>query len=202
MFQRWNDAAQPRARRIVTQSFKLIQRGKEGAQAGAETVKRWVEEKRADWEIRRYLKTHPSVAPDPDVKVREDAFYQQAHAAVGDFKAIESAEEMAASGDTKADRRYWRGQMQTAKANAKRSLPPLIQSFERDIKDQSVSDVVKASETMIESLAAHLKFSVPRVIHPEDALQALHGAMLEQANPWLDDDDRDHVQSLDDDDVE
>jgi hypothetical protein len=202
MFQRWSDAAEPRARRIVTHSFKLIQRGKEGAQVGTEIVKRWVEEKRADWEIRRYLKMHPSVAPDPDVKDREDAFYQQAHAAVGDFKAIQSAEEMAASGDTKADRRYWRGQMQTAKANAKRSLPPLIQSFEREIRGRSVSDVVEAAETVIESLADHLKFAVPRVIHPEDALQALHGAMLEQANPWLDNDDRDHVQSLDDDNVD
>jgi hypothetical protein len=202
MFQRWSDAAETRARRIVTRSSQLVQRGKEGAQAGAEGVKRWVEEKRADWEIRRYLKMHPSVAPDPDVKDREDAFYQQAHAAVGDFKEIESAEEMAASGDTKADRRYWRGQMQTAKANAKHSLPPLIQSFERDIKRRSVSDVVEAAETVIESLAAHLKFAVPRVIHPQDALQNLHGAMLEQANPWLDDDDKDDVQRLDDDDVD
>ncbi len=108
-------------------------------------MKHWVEGKRAEWEIRRYLKMHPSVAADPDLKDCEDAFYQQAHAAVGDFKGIESAEEMAASGDTKADRRYWRGQMQTAKANAKRSLPPLIQSFERDIQRRSVPEVVEAA---------------------------------------------------------
>jgi hypothetical protein len=177
----------------------LIQRGKAGAQARAETVKHWVAEKRAEWEIRRYLKMHPSVAPDPDLKDCEDAFYQQAHAAVGDFKGIESAEEMAASGDTKADRRHWRGQMQTAKANAKRSLPPLIKSFERDIKRRSVPEVVEAAERVIESLAAHLKFAVPRVIHPDDALRDLHAAMLEQANPWLDDHDNDGVQRLDDD---
>ncbi|WP_244269087.1 hypothetical protein [Mycobacterium parascrofulaceum] len=171
------NAAKPRAKRTVTRSSQFIQRGKERARA----VKSWAEEKRADWEIRRYLRMHPSVAPDPDIKNWEDTFYQQAHAAVEDFTEIQYAEERAVSGDTAEDRRYWRGQKQTAKANAKRSLPLLIQSFERDIKGRSVSDVVAASETVIESLAAHLKFEVPRVIHPEDALQELHAFLLCQA---------------------
>jgi hypothetical protein len=40
--------------------------------------------------------------------------------------------------------------------------------------------VVEAAEFLIESLEAHLKYAVPRVAHPDDALQNLHGAMLEQ----------------------
>jgi hypothetical protein len=62
--------------------------------------------------------------------------------------------------------------------------------------------VVEAPEMVIESLADHLKFVVPRVIHPEHALQDLHGAMLEQPNPWLDDHDGDGAQRLDTDDVD
>jgi hypothetical protein len=73
-WQRWSDAKEPRARRPVTRGTQAIQPRKEGAQAGAETVKHWVEAKRADREIRRCLKMHPSVAPDPDVTNREDAF--------------------------------------------------------------------------------------------------------------------------------
>ncbi|MGB5111302.1 MAG: hypothetical protein WBO08_06680 [Mycobacterium sp.] len=164
----------------------MVQRGRKRAQARAEKVKRWAQEKRADLEVRHYLKRHPSVAPDPEVKDREDDFYQQAEAAVRLLRDIEFAEEMIAGGDTETQR-HFRGQKQAIKADFKRSLPLLIQCFERDIKGRSVSDVIEAAETMIESLATHFKAAVPRVIHPEDALLDLHAAMLGQPNPSLDD---------------
>ena len=53
---------------------------------------------------------------------------------------------------------------------------------------RSVPEVVEAAQVVIESLEAHLKYSIPRVAHPADALGNLHGAMLEQDMEWLDDD--------------
>jgi hypothetical protein len=175
------------AHRLAGLSSELLQRGRARAREGADVVKRWTDRKRAEWELRRYLKMHPSTAPDPDTKESEDEFYQQAHAAVDDFESIESAEEEAASGYTKADRRHWRGQVQRAKADAKRSLPLLIDTFERSIERRSVPEVVAAAQLLIDSLEAHLKYSVPRVVHPSDALATLHGAMLEQNMETLED---------------
>jgi len=172
--------------RIVSGASSLITGGARSAQAGIRAVRDWAEERWADWEMQRYLKFHPSVAPDPATKEREDAFYQHAHAVVELYKSIEDAEIEAAAGTTKADRRHWRGEAQASKAGAKRALPLLITAFESEIKDQSVADVIASASTLIESLAAHLKYAVPRALHPHDALQDLHCAMLTQANPWLD----------------
>lgn len=152
-------------------------------------MKDWAEEKWADWEMQRYLKFHPSVAPDPATKEREDAFYQHAHQVVDLYKSIDDAEINATAGATRADRAALRADARAAKAETKRALPLLIAAFESEIKGQSVEDIVETANTVIESLAAHLKYAVPRVLHPRDALQDLHSAMLTQANPWLDNPD-------------
>lgn len=167
----------------------MIGGGARSVEAGVRKVKDWVEEKWADWEMQRYLKLHPSVAPDPATKEREDAFYQHAHHVVDLYKSIEDAEINATAGATRADRAALRADARAAKAETKRALPLLIAVFESEIKGQSVEDVVETANTVIESLAAHLKYAVPRVLHPRDALQDLHSAMLTQANPWLDNPD-------------
>ena len=134
----------------------------------------------ADFQVRRYLKMHPSMARDPETRDQENAFYQQAHGAVDSFESIASFEETATAGDTAADRRDGRAWAHRAKIDAKRALPLLIRAFDVDIRHHSVPEVVKAAQALIDSLEAHLKHSVPRVLHPADALSDLHGTMLEQ----------------------
>ncbi|OBB84246.1 hypothetical protein A5760_09405 [Mycobacterium colombiense] len=123
---------------------------------------------------------HPSMAPDPETRDRENSFYRLARGAVTDFESIASAEEMAAAGYTAAERRDGRGLAHRAKIDAKRALPLLSRAFEATIKHHSVAEVVEAAEALIESLETHLKYSVTRFLHPADALADLHGAMLEQ----------------------
>ena len=83
-------------------------------------------------------------------------------------------------GNTRADRRQLWAAVHSVKNYAKRALPPLIQSFETDIEHRSADEVVAAASSVLESLEAHLKYAVPKLLHPADALKNLHKAMLEQ----------------------
>ncbi|MFA1705964.1 hypothetical protein ACDT10_24020 [Mycobacterium intracellulare] len=179
-FQRWTEAAGIRARQLVDRTLNAVQHGTEQVNESAVAVKRWTEAKWADWQVRRFLKSHPSMAPDPETRDRENSFYQLASGAVDDFESIASAEETAAAGYTTAERRDGRGLAHRARIDAKRSLPLLSRAFDADIKHHSVPEVIEAAEALIDSLEAHLKYSVTRVLHPADALAELHGAMLEQ----------------------
>lgn len=179
-FQRWTEARRARARQLVDLTFDAVRQGREQVSGGADAVKRWTEARWAEWEVRRFLKLHPSMAPDPETRGRENSFYQLARDAVDAFEWIASGEESAAAGYTAAERRDGRGLAHRAKIDAKRALPLLSQAFDADIKRHSVPEVVKAAEALIYSLETHLKYSVTRVLHPADALSDLHGAMLEQ----------------------
>lgn len=181
-----------------------VQRGRERVQAVRDSTRAI----RGSWRRRRYFAHHPSRAADPDVRDRENSFFQVARIVVADIERIENCTEHGQRAETARARRDARGDAVSARHDAKRAFPRLVQALDTDIAQTSSREIDTAARLLIECIEQYLLGNtVSRHLHPSDALADLHGALYDQAawdlpgdGPDEDGDDPEDGDGLDEDD--